>query len=122
MRTSPDTTEPSEIKVHFIEEWAEAKRMTRADIGRELGADKSLVSRWFAGAIPSEKWLMPLAESLGTDVHGLFRHPEDDSIIRIFKGRPDAQRKAAISMLRLFFESNSADVIEPMTSQKRAKK
>ncbi len=47
---------------HYIAEWAELRGLTQADLARELGADKSVVSRWFNGTSPSQEWQERLAE------------------------------------------------------------
>lgn len=46
---------------HFLPEWAEKRGFRQADLARELNADKSLISRWFSGATPSETWQARLA-------------------------------------------------------------
>ena len=74
-------------RIHFISEWAERRQLSQADIVREVGADKSTVSRWFAGALPTEKYLEPLAGLFGTEVNGLFRHPDDDWMMRFLQNR-----------------------------------
>jgi transcriptional regulator with XRE-family HTH domain len=94
------------IRIHYIVEWAEKRGLSQADIVREIGADKSLVSRWFSGMLPKEDYLMRLAALFGTDVHGLFRDPEDDWLLKFFRDKSDAQRERAIEMLQIFFKEN----------------
>lgn len=77
----------SPVRIHFIVEWAEKRHLTQADIVREIGADKSVVSRWFSGSLPTEKYLEPLAGLFSTNVNGLFRHPEDDWVMRFMQER-----------------------------------
>ena len=72
---------------HFIPEWADARGLKQKDIVAALGADKSTVARWFNGQMPQDKWLEPLCGLLGTDTGGLFRHPDDDWLSRLFAGR-----------------------------------
>ena len=74
-------------RIHLIVEWAEKRNLSQADIVREVGADKSVVSRWFSGSLPSEKYLEPLAGIFHTDINGLFRHPEDDWMLRFLQER-----------------------------------
>lgn len=92
------------IRIHFIVEWAEKRNLKQADIVREIGADKGLVSRWFDGTVPKAEWLDKLAEMFGTDVHGLFRHPDDDWLAKLFRDKTQEQREQAINMLRLLFK------------------
>lgn len=93
------------IRIHFIVEWAEKRNLKQADIVREIGADKGLVSRWFDGTVPKAEYLEKLADLFGTDIHGVFRHPDDDWLARFFKGRSDEEREKAIQMLRLMFQN-----------------
>lgn len=81
-------------RLHFIPEWAEKRGLSQADIVRELGGDvnKSTVSRWFAGSIPQEKHIVPLAELLAMDDPvSLFRHPDDDWMARFLNGRTEEE-------------------------------
>ena len=72
---------------HFIPEWAGLRQLTQADLARELGADKSLVSRWFSGSSPGKAWQVKLAAMFETEPDALFRHPDDDWLARFFAGR-----------------------------------
>ena len=94
----------SPIRVHFIVEWAEKRNLSQADIVRQIGADKALVSRWFnKGVNPGDEYLEKLSALFGTDIHGLYRHPDDDWLSKFFKDKTDEQRDRAIEMLRLMF-------------------
>lgn len=108
----------SREKIHFIEEWSERRGLKRADIARELGADPSLVSRWFAGNIPSEKWLQPLADLLQVDRSSLFRDPDDDWIARLFRDKTEQQKEAAIEMLRIFFRQQEIESTDSRISRR----
>lgn len=94
------------VRIHYIPEWAERRNLSQADVVREIGADKSLVSRWFAGTLPKDEYLEKLAALFGTDVHGLFRHPDDDWLTRFFRDKTEEQKERAIEMLRLFFKEH----------------
>lgn len=91
-------------RLHFIVEWAEKRGLRRADIVREIGADKGLVTRWFQGRNPSAEYLEKLAALFGTDVQGLYRHPDDDWLAKFFRDKTEEQKERAIEMLRIFFE------------------
>lgn len=91
-------------RIHFIVEWAEKRNLKQADIVREIGADKGLVSRWFDGTVPKGDYLIKLADLFGTDIHGIFRHPDDDWLAKFFQDKTDRQREDAIQMLKLFFQ------------------
>lgn len=93
-------------RIHFIVEWAEKRGLIQADIVREIGADKGLVSRWFDGKVPKADYLAKLAALFETDVNGLFRHPDDDWLAKFFKDKSDEQKERAIEMLRLWFKEN----------------
>lgn len=62
--------------------------MKPVDLARELGADKSLISRWYDGASPGVIWQDRLAALFHCEPEALFRHPDDDWIRRFFEGRP----------------------------------
>ncbi len=72
---------------HFIPEWAERRQLTQTELAGLLGADKSVVSRWYGGATPSEEWQVKLADLFGCERDGLFRHPDDDWMSRFLRGR-----------------------------------
>lgn len=93
------------VRIHFIVEWAEHRNLQQVDIANEVGADKSLVSRWFSGTLPKPDYLVKLAALFGTDIPGLFRHPDDDWLARLFRDRTDAQKQQAIDMLKILFKS-----------------
>ncbi len=76
---------------HFIEQWAERRNLSQADVARELGADKSLVSRWFNGSTPGVDWQQNLAALFHCEPEALFRHPDDDWMKRFFEGRSEEE-------------------------------
>lgn len=72
---------------HYIPAWAEARGLSQAELVRQLGADKSVVSRWFSGSTPQLEWQEKLAALFETEPESLFRHPDDDWLSRFFAGR-----------------------------------
>lgn len=90
-------------RLHFIPEWAEKRGLSQADLVREVAADKATVSRWFSGALPSEKYLEPLAALFETEVAGLFRHPDDDWIARFLQARSAEERERIQAVLNNAF-------------------
>lgn len=80
---------------HHIADWAELRRMSQADLAEALGADKSVISRWFSGSTPSTKWQQALADVLRCGApEALFRHPNDDWLSQFLRGRtqPEVER------------------------------
>lgn len=75
------------LRLHFINEWAERRGQAQSDIAEALGVDKGTVSRWFAGALPSEAMLPRIAAMFGIEVGELFREPGDDWLARFFRKR-----------------------------------
>lgn len=91
-------------RIHYIVEWAKKRGVKQADIVRAIDADKGLVSRWFKGALPSEKHLVPLAGYLGADEPAdLFRHPDEDWLKRLFAGRSKEERETMLRTLEVAF-------------------
>ena len=99
-------TDKTPIRIHFIAEWAEKRNLRQADVVREIGADKGLVSRWFDGTLPKPEYLEKLAALFDTDVHGLFRDPDDDWLAKFFRDKTEEQKERAIDMLRILFNEN----------------
>lgn len=75
---------PTDSRRHFVPEWAEAKDKSRAEIIEFTGADKSIVSRWYAGALPQPRYLNMLAKFFAIDVSDLFRDPSEGVQHKIF--------------------------------------
>lgn len=88
---------------HHIADWAEKFGLSQADISREIGADKSLVSRWFDGTTPGVAYQEKLAALFHTDAEGLFRHPDDDWLAKFFKDRSQEEIERIKSTLETAF-------------------
>ena len=72
---------------HFIQEWASRYHLRQADLAREIGVDKSVVNRWWAGASPGEDHQANLAARFMIDRDDLFRHPHDAIMKNLFRNR-----------------------------------
>ncbi|MEY9098865.1 transcriptional regulator with XRE-family HTH domain [Sinorhizobium fredii] len=96
-------------RLHFVPEWAQRKGMKQVEVALRIGATQGLVSRWFAGTVPSTDYLQKLADLFGTDIHGLFRHPDEEWIARLLRGRSPAERQKAVEMLMLLFKDDEDD-------------
>lgn len=83
--------------------------MSQADICRELDVDKSTVSRWFSGFLPSENKLPALAAALSIEPNMMFRHPDDDWISRFFDGRSQEERARIIATIETAFPRKSSN-------------
>lgn len=94
-------------RIHFIVEWAEHYGMKQSDIVRELGVDKGLVSRWFSGTLPKHEYLERLAAlfQMEGDINRLFRHPNDDWLLKFFQDKSEADRERARELLELMFRA-----------------
>lgn len=94
---------------HFIAEWAEKRNLSQADLARELSADKSIVSRWFGGSSPTTEYQEKLAALFACDDRdAIFRHPDDDWLVRFFKGRNQDEIERIKKMLEIAFPRKSA--------------
>lgn len=91
LKTPQITARKQPRRPHFIPSWAELRNLSQADLARELGADKGLVSRWFNGSTPGVEWQERLAALFHCEPEDLFRHPNDDWIKRFFEGRSEEE-------------------------------
>jgi len=88
---------------HHISDWAEKYNLSQADIARETGADKGLVSRWFSGASPSVTYQEKLAALFNCEIESLFRDPDDDWMRRFFAGRSKEETERIKATLEVAF-------------------
>lgn len=101
--------QPSRDRLHYIVEWAEKRGLKQADIVREIEVDKGSVSRWFHGTLPSSEHLRRLAALLTDgDVTSLFRHPDDDWLSRMLRGRTEAERNRIRRILEALIDDEAA--------------
>lgn len=96
-------------RIHYIPEWASKRGLIQADIVREIGVDKSTVSRWFDGMLPSDVHLVALSDLLELDEPAaLFRHPDEDWLSRLLRGRTEDERKRILVMIEAAFPRRAA--------------
>lgn len=81
---------------HYLREWVDRREFkTDAAFAEEVGADKSVVSRWLDEdnpSTPGQEWQLKLGIFFGDqdDPADIFRHPDDDWIAKFFRDRkPD---------------------------------
>jgi transcriptional regulator with XRE-family HTH domain len=99
---APEPQEPFET--HYIIEWAERRGLSQADIAREIGVDKSTVTRWFKGSVPEVRHWAALRECLGLDEPtDIFRHPDNDWLSKRFRDRDAEERRKMIETLDFHF-------------------
>lgn len=96
------------IRMHYIREWAKKRGLKQADIVRQMPADqkadKSTVSRWFKGSVPTEKHLVALVGILEAEEPAqLFRHPDDDWIAGLLRGRSEEERQKIAQVIEITF-------------------
>lgn len=89
--------------MHFIAEWAEHRHLRQADVVREIGVDKSQVSRWFAGKLPEQANLDKLAALFDVEPNMLFRHPDEDWLARFLRSKTQEERERVKQMLEIAF-------------------
>jgi transcriptional regulator with XRE-family HTH domain len=95
-------------RLHYIPEWAELRRITQAEIARELGVDKSAVSRWFKGALPLEKHILAISEVLAVEPNDLFHDPHEDWMSRFLRERSREEQERIKATLEAAFPKKVA--------------
>jgi len=91
-------------RVHYLDLWADLRGKKQADFAKEGLADKSTVSRWFSGQLPTEENLNKIADFLELEEPSwLFRDPADDWMRRMFEGRSAEERERMKATLEAAF-------------------
>ncbi len=88
---------------HYIPEWAKKRHLTQAKLASELGADKSVVSRWFKGTSPGSEWQHKLAVLFKCEPEALFRHPDDDWFRRLFERHSEEEIERIKALIEAAF-------------------
>ena len=103
---------PKTTHFHYIAERIVRKKLSQADIARALDVDKSTVSRWCSGGLPSDMWLIALAKLLTEDGEpaSLFRHPDEDRSIRLTRGRSADEISRIEKMVEIAFPKADCEV------------
>jgi len=68
-----------------------------------VGVDKSLVTKWASGNMPTGKNIMTITEQLNIEPNDLFRHPNDDWLTKFFEGRKQDEIDRIKIMLQAAF-------------------
>jgi transcriptional regulator with XRE-family HTH domain len=109
LRMARKTTPPLPFRLHYIREWAAKRGMRQADIVRELDIDKSNVSRWFKGHLPTEENILRLAALFQCEEPAeLFRHPDQDWMFRLLRGRSIDEQERIRRTIEAAFPQRSA--------------
>lgn len=94
---------------HYLRDWLNRRGFkTDSEFADEIGADKSVVSRWLDEddpTTPGKDWQIKLGVFFGSedDPADIFRHPDDDWFAKFFQTRSDDQIKRAREMLEIGF-------------------
>lgn len=91
------------IRLHYINEWCEHRGLAQKDLADGLSVDKSTVSKWFDGMLPSEQNLPNIAAFLGVELDELFREPYDNWLRRFFENRSGEEQARIRAMLEAAF-------------------
>lgn len=82
----------------------EKRNVTAAELAKETGIDKSMISRWLnEGTSPSVKSQEILAAFFECEREALFRHPDDDWIARFFRNRTEEEIQRMKALLEAAF-------------------
>lgn len=88
---------------HFIPEWAEKRGLIQSELADAIGADRSVVSRWYGRACPSLDWQERLADLFHCERDSLFRHPDEDWLARFLRGRNEEEIQRIKATLEMAF-------------------
>lgn len=111
MKPTQDPYDPKRqvARPHHIRAWAELHGMNQAALAEKLGADKSLVSRWFKGTSPGPLWQKKIADLFGIKPEHIFRHPDDVWFSQFKEGRSPEEMQRIRRMLEEGFPRPDAD-------------
>jgi transcriptional regulator with XRE-family HTH domain len=95
-------------QIHYIAEWIKHRGLTQADVVRHfqeagLETNKSTISKWCSGALPSEKNLRCLAAILSVEENDLFHSPMYVYLKRLFRDRANDELGRMIHTLEAAF-------------------
>lgn len=105
MKQKQDPFDPKRqvARPHHIPAWAELHGLKQVDLAEKLGADKSLVSRWFSGTSPGPNWQKKIAALFGIKPEHIFRHPDDVWFSQFKEGRSPQEMQRIRQMLEAGF-------------------
>lgn len=96
-------------RIHYVAEWLAHRGLKQVDIVNAMieagfeDINKGTVSKWCKGNLPSEKYLLVLADVLSVQPNDLFRDPDDDWFARMFRQRGKAEKSRIRTMLEAAF-------------------
>jgi transcriptional regulator with XRE-family HTH domain len=88
---------------HHIQDWAQARGLSQSELAVAIDADKGLVSRWYSGSSPAERWQKKLAAFFGCTPEALFRPPDDEWVAHFFEGRSQEEKDRIKDTLKVAF-------------------
>lgn len=102
-------TDKQPIRIHYIAEWLAHRGLKQVDILNSmieagfLDINKGTISKWCSGQMPSEKYLLVLADVMSIGPNDLFRDPDDDWLTALFRSREKSEKKRMRAMLEAAF-------------------
>jgi len=93
---------------HFLREWMDLRGVKPVELAKQIGADKSLISRWLDGATPGTEYQEKLAAYFHCEPDSIFRHPDDDWLSRFFRNRNADEVARMKALLEAAFPKPSA--------------
>jgi transcriptional regulator with XRE-family HTH domain len=95
---------------HYIQEWATKNGFrNNVTVAEAIGANKSSITEWYAGATPHKKNLEKLAKLFNCSVEELFRHPDEVRLSRAIIMVPPHKRDAFIAQIESLAAFSSED-------------
>ncbi len=104
---------------HYIIQWAEKSGLTQAALARAIGADKGLVSRWYRGGSPIDKWQKRLSDYFEIPPSALFADPNDDWLREFLANRTAEEILRIRATLEMAFPTKPVSKVAPDKKERR---